>query len=83
MATITTVNPATGMDLQTYDVMGRDQVMSILETAQQAWLQWREVPVTARAGLLQALAAVLRSRQSDYARMMTLEMGKTLTEAVA
>jgi len=83
VATITTVNPATGMDLQTYDVMGRDQVMSILETAQQAWLQWREVPVTARAGLLQALAAVLRSRQSDYARMMTLEMGKTLTEAVA
>ena len=83
MAEITTVNPATGEDLQTYEVMGRDEVMGILAAAQRAWLGWRDVPADRRSRRLTDLAAVLRREKGRYGRLMTLEMGKPLGEAVA
>ena len=83
MATVTTVNPATGEDLQTYGVMGRDEVMGILSAAQQAWLRWRDVSAGERARRLTDLAAVLRREKERYGRLMTLEMGKPLGEAIA
>jgi succinate-semialdehyde dehydrogenase/glutarate-semialdehyde dehydrogenase len=83
MATITTRNPATGEDLQTYPVMARDEVMAVLAAADDAFRAWRRVPAADRAARLNDLATLLRREKERYGRLMTLEMGKPLTEAVA
>ncbi len=80
---ITTVNPATGQELQTYQLMDRAQAMATVETSHQAFLSWREVSVTRRAAYMKDLAAVLRRNTEQYARLMSLEMGKPIGEARA
>jgi len=81
MATITTLNPATGEHLQSYEQMSPDEALAVLATAHRAWGDWRRTPVAGRAALFVDLAAVLREAQEEYARLMTLEMGKPLAEA--
>jgi succinate-semialdehyde dehydrogenase/glutarate-semialdehyde dehydrogenase len=80
---ITTVNPATGDTLATYEKMSREEVFAILDRAVAAQRQWREVPVVERAEQLLRLAAVLRRDQDAHAELMSKEMGKPISEARA
>jgi succinate-semialdehyde dehydrogenase/glutarate-semialdehyde dehydrogenase len=79
---IVTSNPATGESLQTYELMPAEQVMGILDDSHRAFLTWRQVSATERAGLLKNLAAVLRSSCRTYAELMSREMGKPIGEAL-
>jgi len=81
--TITTVNPATGKPIQTYETMPADEVQGIVSTAHEAHLRWREMPVEERAGSLTRVAEVLRAGRDKYAQLITLEMGKLIGEARA
>jgi succinate-semialdehyde dehydrogenase/glutarate-semialdehyde dehydrogenase len=81
--TITTVNPATGEKLQDYPLMSREGVLAILERADKAHRAWRDVPAAERADRLRPLAEVLRANRDRWARLMSQEMGKPLTEALA
>jgi succinate-semialdehyde dehydrogenase / glutarate-semialdehyde dehydrogenase len=80
---ITTIDPATEEVLQVYETMGRAGVEEIAARAHEAFLVWRDVPHAERAVRLTALAGVLRRRRDEYARTITLEMGKPITEAGA
>jgi succinate-semialdehyde dehydrogenase/glutarate-semialdehyde dehydrogenase len=80
---IVTSNPATGETLQSYDLMAPEEVFGILEASHAAFRSWREVPAGDRAGLFVRLAEVLRDRGEEYARLMSLEMGKPISEARA
>ena len=80
---ITTRNPATGETLHAYELMPRAEVLGILGAADRAYRSWRERPAAERASFLLPLASVLRSRSERYARLMSLEMGKPLAEALA
>ena len=51
--------------------------------AQAAFEIWRERTFDQRAVPLRALAAVLRERAEQYARLITLEMGKPISESLA
>ncbi|WP_062378352.1 NAD-dependent succinate-semialdehyde dehydrogenase [Demequina pelophila] len=78
-----TVNPATGEELARYpqlDAAGRDAALDRAVAAQSAW---REVPVSERVVPLRELARLLRDEAEDHARLMSLEMGKPITEALA
>jgi len=79
---ITTVNPATGETLATYDHMSRETVFGILDVTVATQREWREVPVADRAALLLELAAVLRRGVRGHAELMVREMGKPITEAL-
>ena len=81
--TITTVNPATGKPIQTYETTPADEVQGIVSTAHEAHLRWREMPVEERAGSLTRVAEVLRAGRDKYAQLITLEMGKLIGEARA
>ncbi len=80
---ISTTNPATGEELQSYPLQTHDQVMQVVDRAHTAFTSWREVPVAERAALLLPLAERLRASADDHARLMSLEMGKPLAEALA
>lgn len=78
---LTSQNPATGEVLKTYDTHNAHEVEALLDAVARAAAHWRERDIAARAALLRRAAAVLRARTADYARLITLEMGKPIKEA--
>ncbi|NUL44540.1 NAD-dependent succinate-semialdehyde dehydrogenase [Cellulosimicrobium funkei] len=82
-AAIATVNPATGQTVATFEAHTPEDVDQILARAFEAQRLWRQVPVAERAQKLHRVAAVLRAGKTRYAQMITLEMGKPISEALA
>lgn len=80
---IETINPATGESIQRHAVMGMKDAAAVAEATGKAAYQWARVPVDDRAQLVDRLAEVLRDRSEEYARLMTLEMGKPIGQARA
>ncbi|RKT14059.1 succinate-semialdehyde dehydrogenase/glutarate-semialdehyde dehydrogenase [Paraburkholderia sp. RAU2J] len=78
----TTINPATGELLATYDDISDDVLETRLAAAQNAFeSDWRRRPVSDRARIVSRAAALLRERADEYAGYLTLEMGKRSGEA--
>src|SRR5438552_15804302 len=80
---IQAVNPATEEVIASFDAFGADEVEMALAEAHDAFLEWRDRPITERAVPMRALASLLRERSERYARLATLEMGKPIVEAKA
>ena len=80
---ISTINPVTGEQIQTFDAHTEQQVDTALTAAAEAQKAWRLVPVEDRVQILRNTAKVLRDGKAEYARLITLEMGKPITEAEA
>src|SRR5213594_3285478 len=80
---IQSVNPATGEVIETFEATSAREVERILATAHAAFLEWRTTPFDVRARHLRNAAQVLKKRKADYARLMTLEMGKPIVQAEA
>src|ERR671937_688178 len=83
LAPILSVNPATEEELARFEPFDDEKVDRALDEAQDAFRAWRERSFEERAVAMRRLAAVLRERSEKYARLMTLEMGKPITEAKA
>src|SRR4051812_15112534 len=82
-SSIVSINPATEEVLASYEPFDGDQVDRALDEAQEAFAAWRERSFAERAVPMKRLAALLRERIDNYARLLTLEMGKPITEAKA
>src|SRR5262245_39843944 len=80
---IQSINPATGEVIETFEPFGDAQIDEALAQARDAFAQWRGTSFAARAALLRRVAAALRARRSELARIATLEMGKPLVESEA
>lgn len=80
---IATVNPATGETLRTFDALGPAETDRRIAAAESAFRDYRLTDFATRAELLNAAAALLDKEQDEIARIMTTEMGKTLTAAKA
>jgi succinate-semialdehyde dehydrogenase/glutarate-semialdehyde dehydrogenase len=78
---VVTVNPATGDRLAEYPRQDTAAVFAALDRSVAAGREWSARPVAERAALLPSLAARLRARAPELARLMSLEMGKPVTEA--
>ncbi|MET8679357.1 NADP-dependent succinic semialdehyde dehydrogenase [Streptomyces sp. NPDC004647] len=80
---IATVNPATGETLKTFDALGSAEIEERLDRAQRTFREYRTTSIATRAELLRTAAALLEEDRDDIARLMTLEMGKTVASARA
>ena len=78
-----TTNPYTGEILKTFPDATDAQVAQALERGHTAFQQWRLQPVRERVTFLQKAADLLRARHTEYAKLLTTEMGKLLVEAEA
>lgn len=78
---VVTVNPATGERLAEYPHQDPAQVGAVLARAVASGREWARRTVAERTVLLPALATRIRARAPELARLMSLEMGKTITEA--
>ena len=82
-APILSVNPATEEILESYNPFDEDAVDRALDETQDAFRAWRDRSVAERALPMRRLASLLRERSDRYARLMTVEMGKPISEAKA
>ncbi|GAC1568262.1 MAG: NAD-dependent succinate-semialdehyde dehydrogenase [Vulcanimicrobiaceae bacterium] len=82
-ATISTIEPATGYELATYEVDGHAAIEAKLDGATEAYRTWRTTALDGRSRALRAVAALMRTRKIELATLATREMGKTLGEAEA
>jgi succinate-semialdehyde dehydrogenase/glutarate-semialdehyde dehydrogenase len=78
-----TINPATGEKVKGYDAMSDEHVDGLLEETHTAFEHWNQTAFATRAKLMHKAGDVLEQRKSELAELMTLEMGKTLSSAVA
>ena len=78
---IATQNPATGETLQAFDAHTPQQVEQAITTAHATFQTWRTTSFAHRAQLMIKAAELLEAENESIARIMTLEMGKTLKSA--
>jgi succinate-semialdehyde dehydrogenase/glutarate-semialdehyde dehydrogenase/succinate-semialdehyde dehydrogenase len=75
-------NPTTGELLNTYPEHSAQDVDARLQSAWDGWKKWSRTPLSQRAAFLVRLAELLEKRADDYAKLITLEMGKPVGEAL-
>lgn len=75
------INPTTEELIHEYELLGDDQLERKLQVAADRFATWKSENWDARRGVLTRVANLLRDRQAWLAELMTLEMGKPITQA--
>jgi succinate-semialdehyde dehydrogenase / glutarate-semialdehyde dehydrogenase len=83
VSSIQSVNPANGELLKEFDPHCEAEWRKIVEAAADAQRRWGRLALSERTGLLAALGDHLRANAADYGRLIALEMGKPIGQAVA
>lgn len=83
MTELQSVNPATGEVLGRFPAATGADVEQALAATHRAFLDWRLTPMDERAALVRRLGELLLENRDQLARLVTLEMGKVITEARA
>ncbi|MBC7979773.1 MAG: NAD-dependent succinate-semialdehyde dehydrogenase [Armatimonadetes bacterium] len=78
---IKSINPATNEELKTYDPLTKEQTMAAVETAHLAYEQWRLTSFETRKKAILEFARLLRERTDGFAKLITTEMGKRISES--
>ncbi|MCV9387257.1 NAD-dependent succinate-semialdehyde dehydrogenase [Reichenbachiella ulvae] len=77
------INPSNLEVIQEFDEMSESQVDQIIDQVHHTWQSWKLTSFDHRAKLLIQLAAALRKNKDRYAKTITAEMGKVLSESEA
>lgn len=77
------INPATNKIIKSYQPMNQSEVDLILDEVNVAFSTWKKVPFSEKAKLMRNAAEVLRSEINYFAEIMTLEMGKPISQSRA
>jgi len=75
------INPYNGEEVGTYQTLSASELNAKLDGAQEAFITWRNVSLKEKKDIMKRAAAILRDNLDEYARMITLEMGKPIREA--
>jgi len=78
---IQTVNPNTNKTVKSFEEMTEKTVDAKVAKARLAYANWKETSYQQRADLLHKVAKLMRSKKSELAKTITLEMGKLLSQA--
>ncbi|MFK8036917.1 MAG: NAD-dependent succinate-semialdehyde dehydrogenase [Crocinitomicaceae bacterium] len=75
------INPYNNQTVATFNSLTSDELNTKLEKSKTAYEKWRKVPLTDRTNLMVKAGQVLRDNLEEYALMITLEMGKPISES--
>jgi len=78
---IQTVNPNTNEVVKSFEEMSEKAVDEAVTLAEQAFAIWRKASFNERAQLLHKVARLMRLKKTALAEMITLEMGKIISQA--
>jgi len=76
------VNPYTGKLVKSFDEHTDPQLETAITTAATCFETWRNLSFAERAVITSKAAAIMRERAEEFARPMTLEMGKLFAESL-
>ena len=74
-------NPATGKLLKSFDELTDGELETKLATAAKCFETWKHKSYAERAVIVAKAAALLHKKADEFAHIMTLEMGKRISEA--
>jgi succinate-semialdehyde dehydrogenase/glutarate-semialdehyde dehydrogenase len=80
---IVTINPATGEKITEYPVMLAGDIDTLLRQSERDFRRWRQSGFEERRACMHRLAELLRDQAAEHGRLITLEMGKPLGQAIA
>lgn len=80
---IATVNPATGEVVKTFTSLTDSEIEACLASAAQAFTDYRYLPFDKKAQWMNQAAEILEKDAEKFAKIMTLEMGKPIKDAIA
>ena len=80
---IATINPATGETLKTFTPLTDAEIENKLALAAEAFQQYRQTSFAQRSQWLNRAADILEKDHLKFAQIMTTEMGKPISSAVA
>ena len=75
-------NPTNGNLLAKIQQAGEVDFAKLMEQAGQAFLRWRAIPAPKRGEIVRNIGVALRARKGELGRLVSLEMGKILTEGL-
>ncbi|MFT8713294.1 NAD-dependent succinate-semialdehyde dehydrogenase [Komagataeibacter rhaeticus] len=83
MSPYRTINPATGKTEKVFDLHDDRTMLAKLSTAHQLWeSDWRHRTIAQRRAIMLRAADILRRDREKHARLISIEMGKILPEAL-
>jgi acyl-CoA reductase-like NAD-dependent aldehyde dehydrogenase len=79
-----TVNPATDQKIARYELLRPERAITLAKNVHGAYeSRWGKLPVSERSNYLWSLGKALRSKKTEYAKLMTAEMGKPISQSEA
>jgi succinate-semialdehyde dehydrogenase / glutarate-semialdehyde dehydrogenase len=79
---IASVNPASGETIKTFESLDEIQIDEKLQRAADTFSSYRRTTFKERESMMMRAAEILETEKNDFARLMTLEMGKPIKGAV-
>jgi acyl-CoA reductase-like NAD-dependent aldehyde dehydrogenase len=78
---IQTKNPATNKVVKSFDEMTDQQVQQAIAVSEKTFNEWKNTSFEQRATLLHKVAKLMRDRKSELSKLITLEMGKIISQS--
>ena len=82
MAKYRVQNPATGEIVETFEQATDAQIEQALVSSDAVYREWRERSVQERAQVVKRVAEIFEERKEELARIIALEMGKSIAESI-
>jgi succinate-semialdehyde dehydrogenase/glutarate-semialdehyde dehydrogenase len=80
---IASINPATGQLLRSFEPLSDSEIETKLQRAAETFPRFRKLSFKERGVMMSKAADILESDKEALGRIMTAEMGKTLSSAIA
>jgi succinate-semialdehyde dehydrogenase / glutarate-semialdehyde dehydrogenase len=77
------INPATGEELKNYPDMDENEIDDILNLSNNTFMEWKNTSFSERAGKMKKAHDILLTRKDEFAKIMTLEMGKPIKQSIS
>ena len=74
---ITSFSPVDGAPIAQVSVTTQEQMNQVVETAQRAFLTWRQVPAPKRGEVVRQFGMALREKKEVLGALVSYEMGKS------
>ena len=82
-SSVKTINPFNNEVLKEYNLHTSKELKNILKASDERFHSWKKTAIAERCRLLNNIAQILEDDKEDYAKMITLEMGKPIKQSLA
>src|SRR4029079_9175984 len=80
---IASINPFTGQLIRSFEPLADSEIEAKIQRAADTFPRFRKLSFAERAAMMSKTADILENEKESLGRLMTMEMGKTLSSAIA